>query len=195
MPAGDIYSVRIDWATLYRNYANVLHVKQIDADGADIPTVSLADSILNTILPLMLPKMSQYTNADNLHIRKILPTPHQGIDIPLPYSPGADAGELLPMATTLLIRCYSAVATRKGRGRIKLGGMAVGSNLAGDWKASTIASIDSMLAVYFAPFLGGVSNIHFEGVVYSPTDNVARDIHGYKTMPNTYRTKSRAGIP
>lgn len=100
----------------------------------------------------------------------------------------AQPGELLPPATTLVVSWGTASNSRSGRGRTFLSGFTTLSNAAGVPTTAALTAVRAM-GSNLVSFNETVGNGAF--VVYSPTQQISRDITRSKVDPQWKVLRSR----
>ena len=192
MAINDVYALRVDMSGGGADWAFVLHVQQLDADGVEDPLVSCSNGFESQIIPALLACWSDEVTHYNVNLRRVLPTPTQGRDVAAGPSVGTIAHPTLPAADCVIVRTYTAVASRRGRGRIKFSGIAISDVTRGVLSQVREGAIQAAWVTFYTSWIDGASAIHWQGVIYSKADNVARPTVEVVVLPAIRRQSSRS---
>jgi len=172
-------SVKIDAPALGGDGANVWHIRTgggLNEDGAANTAIGWLEDFYNLIAPLTPTTCSFSFEGTAVEIAVEEPTMLEGLDTWT--TSGTSANDYLPPANCIVVGWRTSLATRSGRGRTFLGPFANNvSDATGTPSSGALSTIRGAADALVSASTGADP----EGVavaVWSPTDNLARDITG-----------------
>lgn len=197
MAINDIYEVVVDSNLEGQRCVNTFHMKEKTASDAAVPAQNLVIAIESTIIPVWVAAVSSSLIITSVYARRLFPTP--GIPgqrlVPFVTGEGARSANCTPPQSCALISFYTSTASRKGRCRMYLSGIAEEDQDTGQLTDTQIARLQDL-----ADILG--TDLAYPGAdpgvaimcMWSPTDGVGRDIVQEVVRSNMATQRSRRAI-
>lgn len=176
MAVNDLYRASINTIVNGVNTLNVMHFKQQDADGAEVPADSLKAALETVILPLWVPMLSNDTVIASVVVRRILPTGAQPFVYALAGGTGTVAQEAEPANVAVVGSIYTTEVSKKGRGRNYYAGIAQTMVQGAIPTAAFVALFNTFKNALISAFIDAGSAIHWKMQLYSPSLNLGLEI-------------------
>jgi len=197
MAIGDIYQTIWDINVENQRCAMSLHFREQVASDNAIPALQLCVGLQSTILGNLTAIMSSQALVTSIYARRVSPTPSiPGQDlISVVSGAGERSADCTPPQCATIATLYTSVATKSGRGRIFIPGLAEEDQDTGqltDMHISRVQTLmDNLLVATPAP---GADPGEWVLAVWSPKDGVGRVVEHYVVRTNVGTLRSRRAI-
>ena len=170
MAANDVYSLSLDSLYNGQNTVNVMHFKQVGADGTGDARNSLNIMFDITLRTLFEPLFTDETTMVQTRARRLFPTETQTLTGAL-GDPGTETSNGLPPQCCAILRLVGNRGAGRGSGSLKLGQIGEGFVDEGRVDASYVALAQSLGNQLAQDIVEGTFNWTWRCVIWNPGDN------------------------
>jgi hypothetical protein len=197
MAAGPVWQLTITGDIDGQRVQNVLHFRETAAGAGEIPALDLIEAVGLTVMPKWAACLSAGWQATSFYCRKVAPVPA------IPFLRlatgtmafiGTRGDAVCPPTSALLLSLYSDEASRRGRGRIYLPGVAEADQDAGQIVEALLTAA-VVLCEELDDTITDANGGQYNPCVFSRVDVEGYDVITAQPQTNLATQRSRRAYP
>lgn len=195
MAVGDVYELLVDYSVLGEHCVNAFKFRETVEETDDLPARNLALSFQTAVIADWAALLSNQAQFNCIYCRRISPTPGVAFTVLL-SDPGEEVSEAIPTTSAVLMTWYSAVASKRGRGRNYFAGLPEIAQAGGKLEADVLAAWEDLAATIMAtmPVAGGGTG-NWALCVWSEVLSAANDVIASVVRTNLATMRTRRQRP
>ena len=175
MPNGDVLEVNVNWNQEIQTFTNVLHYRQVGADGTGDVRQALVDAIQSGVQTEWLAAVSEDVTLLGYAARKLYPVQTQQLDVPI-NAPGTDVADAMTPNIACVIALYAQIEGRKGVGRVYVSGVPEDGISFGNINGPSRATLNALKEQLVLPIVDAGTGFSFQLAVWDGVASIARDV-------------------